>query len=115
LPRIKAAGCRPVAIVATVGTTSTTSVDPVRAIAAVARRENLAPRGWSLTPPWPAFARKYDRRWTGWTADSIVTNPHKWLFVPVDCSLLLVRRPELCGGRSIVPDYLTTTETGGRT
>jgi aromatic-L-amino-acid decarboxylase len=46
-------------------------------------------------------------------ADSIVTNPHKWLFVPVDCSVLFVRDPNLLRRAfSIIPDYLTTTETG---
>jgi aromatic-L-amino-acid decarboxylase len=110
----KAAGCRPVAIVATVGTTSTTSVDPVRPIAAVAQRENM----WlhvdgayavvaGICPELRALMDGLDE------ADSIVTNPHKWMFVPVDCSVLLVRRPELLRRAfSIVPDYLTTTETG---
>jgi len=46
-------------------------------------------------------------------ADSLVTNPHKWLFVPVDCSTLFVRDPQLLREAfSIVPAYLTTTETG---
>ncbi len=110
----KAAGCRPVAVVATVGTTSTTSVDPVRAIAAVARRENL----WlhvdgayavaaGICPEFRALMDGLEE------ADSIVTNPHKWLFVPVDCSLLFVRQPELLRRAfSVVPDYLTTPETG---
>ena len=46
-------------------------------------------------------------------ADSLVTNPHKWLFVPVDCSVLFVRDPLLLREAfSIVPDYLATTEKG---
>jgi aromatic-L-amino-acid decarboxylase len=110
----KAAGCRPVAVVATVGTTSTTSVDPVREIAAVARRENMwlhVDGAYAVAAGiCPEFRALMDGLGE---ADSIVTNPHKWLFVPVDCSLLLVRRPELLRRAfSIVPDYLTTTETG---
>jgi aromatic-L-amino-acid decarboxylase len=110
----KAAGCRPVAVVATVGTTSTTSVDPVHEIAAVARRENM----WLHVDGAYALAAgicpEFRPLMAGLgEADSIVTNPHKWLFVPVDCSLLFVRRPELLRRAfSIVPDYLTTPETG---
>jgi aromatic-L-amino-acid/L-tryptophan decarboxylase len=110
----KAAGRRPVAVVATVGTTSTTSVDPVDAIAAIARRENM----WlhvdgayalaaGICPEFRALMPGVAQ------ADSIVTNPHKWLFVPVDCSVLFVRDPHLLRRAfSIVPDYLKTTETG---
>jgi aromatic-L-amino-acid decarboxylase len=45
-------------------------------------------------------------------ADSIVVNPHKWLFVPVDLSVLYVRDPELLRRTfSLVADYLVTPET----
>ncbi len=49
---------------------------------------------------------------TGWeTADSIVVNPHKWLFTPIDCSILYCRRPEvLKQAFSLTPEYLRTTE-----
>jgi aromatic-L-amino-acid decarboxylase len=44
-------------------------------------------------------------------ADSIVVNPHKWLFVPIDCSALYTRRPEVMRAAfSLVPDYLRTPE-----
>ena len=48
----------------------------------------------------------------GWeAADSIVLNPHKWLFTPVDCSLLYCRRPEvLIRAFSVIPEYLKTPE-----
>ncbi len=47
-------------------------------------------------------------------ADSIVVNPHKWLFTPVDCSVLLVRRPEtLREAFALVPEYLRTDEVRG--
>jgi aromatic-L-amino-acid decarboxylase len=42
-----------------------------------------------------------------------VVNPHKWLFTPVDCSVLYVRDPALLRGAfSLVPEYLRTDEPG---
>ena len=51
----------------------------------------------------------------GWEdADSIVTNPHKWFFAPVDASLLLTRRmPVLRDAFSLVPEYLRTLDREG--
>ena len=109
-----AEGIRPVAVVATVGTTSTTSPDPVRAIARVARDHGLwlhvdaAYAGAAASVPElrPLFA--------GWEeADSIVFNPHKWLFTPMDCSILYTRHPgTVKQAFSLVPEYLVTPEQG---
>ena len=54
-------------------------------------------------------------RSTGWErADSIVINPHKWLFTPLDASLLLTRRmPVLRDAFSLVPEYLRTLDRDG--
>jgi aromatic-L-amino-acid decarboxylase len=108
----RAGGWWPFCAVATLGTTSSTSVDPVGAIAAICEREGIwlhvdAAYGGSaaLVPEMrPAFA--------GWErADSIVVNPHKWMFAPFDASLLLFRRPEAFRAAfSIVPEYLRTPE-----
>src|SRR6476469_1260031 len=44
-------------------------------------------------------------------ADSLVVNPHKWLLTPMDCSVLVTRRPDLLKRAfQIVPDYLSVTE-----
>jgi aromatic-L-amino-acid/L-tryptophan decarboxylase len=108
----RAAGRRPIAIVATVGTTSSTSVDPVAAIADVAEREGL----WLHVDTAYAGATAIlpDRRapFAGWErADSIVVNPHKWLFTPLDASLLLTRRmSSLRDAFSLVPEYLRTLD-----
>ena len=55
-----------------------------------------------------------DRRapFAGWErADSIVVNPHKWLFTPLDASLLLSRRmDQLQAAFSLVPEYLRTLD-----
>lgn len=108
----KKVGCKPIAIVATVGTTSTTAVDPVAPLADIAAREGM----WlhvdgayagsaAICPEFRALFAGLER------ADSIVVNPHKWLFVPVDCSILFVRDEQLLKRTfSIIPDYLTTDE-----
>ncbi|HEX6938638.1 MAG TPA: pyridoxal-dependent decarboxylase [Longimicrobiales bacterium] len=108
----RARGVRPLAVVATVGTTSTTAVDPVAAIADVCEREGLwlhvdASYGGALAvlPERRSVLAGCER------ADSIVINPHKWLFTPIDCSALYTRRPDvLRAAFSLVPEYLKTTE-----
>ena len=51
----------------------------------------------------------------GWErADSIVVNPHKWLWTPVDASLLLSRRLDVVRDAfSLVPEYLRTVGGAG--
>jgi aromatic-L-amino-acid/L-tryptophan decarboxylase len=108
-----AAGVRPIAVVASVGTTSTTSVDPVAAIAQLCRRHGLwlhvdAAYGGAagLVDSHRHLLDGCDR------ADSLVFNPHKWLFTPVDCSLLYTSRPQvLREAFALVPFYLTSSES----
>jgi aromatic-L-amino-acid decarboxylase len=107
-----AAGLLPIAVVATIGTTSSTAIDPVSAIADVADRHRLwlhvdaAYGGAAAVVP----ARR--AAFAGWErADSIVVNPHKWLFTPLDASLLLSRRmPTIRDAFSLVPEYLRTLD-----
>jgi aromatic-L-amino-acid/L-tryptophan decarboxylase len=113
-------GCLPVAFVATVGTTSTTAIDPVGAIADL-RDELVAALG---VPIWLHVDGAYggvaaicdELRWVldgVDRADSFVTNPHKWLFTPIDCSALFVRDvAALTRAFSLVPEYLTTDDEG---
>jgi aromatic-L-amino-acid decarboxylase len=107
-----AAGRRPLAVIATVGTTSTTSIDPVRAIAAVAREHGCwlhvdAAYGGAAAVV-PELRHVLDG---AELADSLVVNPHKWLFTPVDCSALFVRRPDLLRQAfALLPEYLVTRE-----
>jgi aromatic-L-amino-acid decarboxylase len=108
----RAAGRQPIAIVATVGTTSSTSADPVAAIAEVAEREGL----WLHVDAAYAGAAAIDpglrSPFAGWErADSIVVNPHKWLWTPVDASLFLSRRLGVVRDAfSLVPEYLRTVD-----
>jgi len=105
-------GIRPLAVVATVGTTSTTAIDPVPAILEVCRREGI----WLHVDASYAgsAAMLPEMRWIldgCGDADSLVVNPHKWLMVPVDCSVLYTRRPDLLKRAfSLVPEYLTTPD-----
>src|ERR687893_1978214 len=108
----RAAGHLPFCVVATVGTTSTSSVDPVPAIAEVCERERL----WlhvdaayagsaAIVPELQHIMRGCSR------ADSLTTNPHKWLFTPFDLSVLYCRRMDvLRRAFSLVPEYLRTSD-----
>jgi len=106
------AGWKPFCVVATVGTTSTTSVDPVPEIAEICERHKL----WLHVDAAYAGAAAIlpEKRWALAScerADSIVVNPHKWLFVPVDCSAFYCRHPSILRQAfSLVPEYLRTSE-----
>ncbi|PYJ37486.1 MAG: amino acid decarboxylase [Verrucomicrobia bacterium] len=109
------AGLQPMAVVATVGTTSTASVDPILEIAKICQEQKI----WLHIDGayGGGFAMLPEYRWLGegWEmADSIVINPHKSLFVPLDFSVLYVRDLErLRHVFTLVPEYLRgdTVET----
>ena len=109
----KESGAIPFCVVATTGTTSTSSVDPVPAIADICEQHGL----WlhvdaayagsaALVPEMQAFMQGCER------ADSLVTNPHKWLFTPFDLSVLYCRHMDILRRAfSLVPEYLRTNES----
>ncbi len=107
----KRQGIRPFCVIATLGTTSCTSIDPISAIAEICERENLwlhvdAAHGGSaaIVPEMQHIMDGCSR------ADSLVINPHKWMFVPIDLSVLYTRKPEvLRQAFSLVPEYLRTS------
>ena len=109
----RAAGHLPVAAVATIGTTSTTSIDPLRPIAELCQREGVwlhvdgAYGGAAAILP-----ELRERLFDGIELDdSLVVNPHKWLFTPVDISALYTRHPDILKRAfSLVPEYLVTAE-----
>ena len=105
-------GRQPMAVVATAGTTSTTSVDPIGEIAEICHREGLWLHVDAAYAGGAAICPEHRPYFEGWDqADSIVVNPHKWLFTPLDCSILFVRDLEhLKSTFSIIPEYLTTPE-----
>jgi aromatic-L-amino-acid decarboxylase len=100
------------AVVATVGTTSIASVDPVSELAdacagaGVWLHVDAAYAGSAWVCPELRWSQAGVDR-----ADSLVVNAHKWLFTPMDCSLLWSRRPEdLRRAFSLVPEYLRTSD-----
>ncbi|RPH54341.1 amino acid decarboxylase, partial [bacterium] len=114
IARDRAEGRLPLAVVATTGTTSTTSVDPVAAIADTCAREGLFLHVDAAYAGSAALCPEYRELFAGIErADSIVVTPHKWLFTPVDCSVLFVRDPGLLKAAfSLVPEYLRSDEAG---
>jgi aromatic-L-amino-acid decarboxylase len=109
----RAEGVLPVAVVATVGTTSTTSIDPVPAIADICERERLwlhvdaAYGGVAAMLPSHAHVLSGAER-----ADSLVVNPHKWLFTPFDLSAFYCRRMDVVRAAfSLTPEYLQTSDS----
>jgi len=105
-------GFLPFCIVATVGTTSTSSIDPVPEIVPIAEEHAM----WlhvdaayagsaAIVPEFREILAGCER------ADSIVVNPHKWLFTPFDLSVLYTRHMDLLRRAfSLVPEYLRTPE-----
>ncbi len=112
LQRDIATGMRPMCVAATVGTTSTTSRDPVGGIADVVKRHGVWLHVDAAYAGSAAIVPEFRYLLDGCEhADSVVVNPHKWLFVPIDFSVLYVRDLELLRRTfSLTADYVTTPE-----
>lgn len=107
-------GWKPACVVATIGTTSTASIDPVPEITEICAHHKIwlhvdaAYAGSAAVLPGMKWIMKGCER-----ADSLLMNPHKWLFVPFDCTAFYTKHPEiLARAFSLVPDYLHTGEEG---
>jgi aromatic-L-amino-acid decarboxylase len=105
-------GILPFCVVATIGTTSTSSIDPVSAIVSICERHTMwlhvdaAYAGSAAIVPELRYVLDGCER-----ADSLVLNPHKWLFTPFDLSVLYCRHLDLLRRAfSLVPEYLRTPE-----
>ncbi|AFH50115.1 Glutamate decarboxylase-like protein [Ignavibacterium album JCM 16511] len=101
---------KPFCVVATVGTTSTTSIDPVRKISEICNKYNLWLHIDAAYAGVTAMIPEMQRITDAWDeADSIVINPHKWMFTPMDLSIYFTRKPEILKRAfSLVPEYLKT-------
>ncbi|MEH3148255.1 MAG: pyridoxal-dependent decarboxylase [Methylobacterium frigidaeris] len=111
------AGLRPAAIVACLGGTGIGACDPIDAVAEVAERHGLylhVDAAWAgsamICPEFRGLMRGAER------ADSLVFNPHKWLFTHFDCSAHFVRDPKaLTDTLGLKPSYLRTLGREGVT
>lgn len=106
-----AAGRTPCCVIVTAGTTSTTSVNPLEPVLDIAAAHNAwvhidaAYAGAAAILPEFAWMLKGNER-----AHSLVMNPHKWLFTPMDCSAFYTRHPDVLRRTfTITPEYLKTT------
>lgn len=109
----KSAGHLPFCVIPTIGTTSSSSVDNVEKVADICERNDL----WlhvdtayagsaAIVPEFQHYFKGMER------ADSVVTNPHKWLFTPFDLSVLYVKDLDLLKQTfSLVAEYLKVSET----
>src|SRR5712691_8871413 len=113
IERDRAAGALPCAVTATLGTTSTASVDPLPEIADIAKREKMWLHVDAAYAGSATIEPSFRWLWKGIeAADSIVINPHKWLFTPIDCSVLFTRKPDVLRHTfSLIPEYLKTTDS----
>ncbi len=107
-----AAGKRPCCVVASVGSTSTTAIEPVPKIADIASRYgawlhvDAAYGGPAAIVPEMRYILAGVER-----AQSLVVNPHKWLYVSSDCSVLYTTQPEVFRrASSLTAEYLKTAE-----
>ncbi len=108
------AGYIPCCVVATLGTTGTTAIDPLRPVGEICHEKNIwlhvdaAIGGTALLLPemrWMADGMEY--------VDSLVFNPHKWMFTKFDCSAYFVRdAASLIRTFEILPEYLKTRTRG---
>ncbi|MBM3773049.1 MAG: amino acid decarboxylase [Acidimicrobiia bacterium] len=110
----RAAGVVPLSVVATIGTTSTSSVDPLPAIADICQREGMWLHVDAAYGGAAALLPTHRHILEGVAhADSLVVNPHKWLFTPLDLSAFYCRRMDvLRAAFALMPDYLATPEAG---
>lgn len=107
-----AEGVKPLCVVATVGTTSTTSVDDLKAVGEICRDLDI----WlhvDMAYAGPAMILPELRHFMDGIeyADSVVVNPHKWLFTPFDLSVLYISDLEILKRAfSLIPEYLKVSE-----
>jgi glutamate/tyrosine decarboxylase-like PLP-dependent enzyme len=104
------AGYRPIAVAASAGTVNTGAIDDLAAIARVCREHALWFHVDGAYGAAAVLSARYHERLAALAlADSVALDPHKWLYVPVEAGLVLVREgAHLRSAFSLVPPYLRT-------
>lgn len=104
----RAAGLRPVCVAASAGTVNTGAIDPLEVLADLCAADNLwfhvdgAYGGFGILAQQTQGLYKGIER-----ADSLAVDPHKWLYVPVECGCALIRDAQAMRNTfSLVPPYL---------
>jgi aromatic-L-amino-acid decarboxylase len=108
----KAAGKRPICVVATIGTTSSTSIDPLPIIVEIAERNGMWVHVDAAYAGAAAILPEHRHILRGVeSAHSLVFNAHKWMLTPIDLSAFYTRRPDILRRAfSLTPDYLKTQD-----
>ncbi len=104
----------PLCVIAAIGTTGSMAMDPLATIAEITKKHKLwlhvdaAYAGAAFLLP------EYQYLMKGITdADSLVFNPHKWLFTNFDCTAYFIKdKDALVNTFSILPEYLKTKTDG---
>ena len=109
-------GCIPFCVSATIGTTSTVSIDPIKEIAEICKANNIWLHVDAAYAGNAAILPEKRDLFDGWEmADSIVINPHKWMFTPMDLSAFYTKKPEILKKAfTYIPEYLKTGITDVR-
>ena len=102
-------GAIPMCVVGTAGSVNIGAFDNLNALADCAKKENL---WFHVDGAFGTWTRLADRRWQRLSdgierADSVACDFHKWMYVPYDCGLVLIRHEsEHRGAFAGRPDYL---------
>ncbi|MEP1441573.1 MAG: pyridoxal-dependent decarboxylase [Hyphomicrobiales bacterium] len=111
----RAAGCVPLAVVATAGSVNLGTFDPIDEIADYCREQDIwlhidgAFGFWTrlADEPWRSLSNGVEK------ADSIACDFHKWMFVPYDCGACLIRDHDLHRATFAErPSYLAPQDAG---
>lgn len=107
-------GLHPICVVGIAGTTNTGAVDDLKVIDAIAKKYNLwyhidAAYGGPAAKV-PSVKRLFDGLEL---ADSVVIDPHKWMYIPFEAGCFIVKDPDkLRKTFSTIPDYLKSEKDG---
>jgi len=104
----RAAGLRPVCVAASAGTVNTGAIDPLDALADLCAAEDLWFHVDGAYGGVGVLAEQTAGLYAGMErADSLAIDPHKWLYMPVECGCVFVRDAQaMRDAFSLTPPYL---------